>query len=46
MYSALQTDIGQLDDKVCLEVGAKLLSYHTEGQYYLFEIGIQGFFFK
>ena len=46
MSSALQTDIGQLDDKVCLEVEAKLLSYHTEGQYCLFEAGIPGFFFR
>ena len=31
MYSASQREIGQLDDRVCLEVGAKLLSFHTKG---------------
>ena len=30
MYSALQGEISQYDDGVCLEVGTKLLSCHTE----------------
>ena len=29
--------IGQHDDRVCLEVGAKLFGRHTDGQCYLFE---------
>ena len=31
MYGALQGEIGQYDNRVCLEVGAKLLSCHIEG---------------
>ena len=31
MYGASQGEIGQYDDRVCLEVGANLLSSHTEG---------------
>ena len=30
MYSASQREICQYDDRVCLEVGAKLLSHHME----------------
>ena len=40
MYSASQREIGQHDNRVCLEVGTKLLSCHTEGQCCLFETGI------
>ena len=43
MYSVLQREIGQQDDRVCLEVGAKLLGYHMKGQCLLFETGVLGF---
>ena len=32
MYSASQREIGQHDNKVCLEIRAKLLRCHMEGQ--------------
>ena len=46
MYSASQSEIGQHDDRVWVEVGAKLLSCHIEGECCLFEMGILGFYFK
>ena len=46
MYRASEREIGQYDDRVCLEVGAKLLSFHTKGEFFLFKTGIPGFYFK
>ena len=46
MYSASQREIGQHDNRVCLDVRAKLLSYHRESRCYLFETGIPGFYFS
>ena len=45
MYSVLQREIGQDDDRVCLEVGAKLFNNHVEGQCRLFETGVSSFCF-
>ena len=46
MYSASKREIAQHDDRVRLEVRAKLLSRHMEGQCHLFEKGIPSFYFK
>ena len=46
MCNALQREIGQYDDRVCLEVGAKLLSCHMEGECCLFEMGIPSLCFR
>ena len=46
MYSALQMEIGQHNDRVCLEVGMKLFSKDKEGLCCLFETGIPGFCFR
>ena len=45
MYIVSQMEVGQRDDKVCLEVGAKLLGYHVERKCRFFKMGVPSFCF-
>ena len=43
MYSASQREIGEYNDRVCLEVGTKFFSSDLENQCSLLKTGISGF---
>ena len=44
MYSASQWKIGEYIDMVRLEIGAEFFGSYLEGQCYLLEMGVTGFY--